>query len=561
MTRFEKTMPVIGIFAIVFMTAFSSMAGVANRSSFDKIDDAYQAGTITESDMLFDKMTALYAPQKLADQFRTASFTPFKCGTELVQEVQSKWSLFTPDQRAVLSQYLARPSTQVSYDTPDGFFKIHYDTSGPEVVPLEDKDSNGIPDYVDRIAVYCDSARRAYLNMGYLPAVTDGVDGGDGRFDIYLLSIGGCGITIPEAAGDSSWNDYSAYIQIHRNFYGFGSNNDPEGDTIGLQKVTCVHEYFHAIQLAYNLDADRWWMEASATWMEEVLYPIVQDNHSYLPYFLGVPQTRLIQEGDYHQYGAFVWPGFLQQKYDYTIIRKVLEENRYVSTLNALDSALASQNESVGQIFPEFAVWNYYTGTRAKSGMYYAQAESYSSVPVDLTYSTLKHDSIQPVNRPDGLGCNYISFAVDSTARGILEMRLEGSPLSEWALTVIASRGSHDSVVTKFNSNNGPVKVLIPFIDDYDQVVAIPTAVSLYPQSVTYYLSTVILSYGDANYDGRVNVGDVTYIINRVFKNGPAPKPVWQSGDANCDGSVNVGDAVHLINYVFKGGLPPCSNR
>jgi len=28
-------------------------------------------------------------------------------------------------------------------------------------------------------------------------------------------------------------------------------------------------------------------------------------------------------------------------------------------------------------------------------------------------------------------------------------------------------------------------------------------------------------------------------------------------GDANGDGKVNVGDAVYLINYVFKGGLPP----
>jgi len=62
---------------------------------------------------------------------------------------------------------------------------------------------------------------------------------------------------------------------------------------------------------------------------------------------------------------------------------------------------------------------------------------------------------------------------------------------------------------------------------------------------------------GDANGDGSVNVGDAVYIINYVFRGGPAPVP-FGAGDANCDGSVNVGDAVYIINYVFRGGPVPC---
>ncbi|MCP4569949.1 MAG: PQQ-binding-like beta-propeller repeat protein [FCB group bacterium] len=63
---------------------------------------------------------------------------------------------------------------------------------------------------------------------------------------------------------------------------------------------------------------------------------------------------------------------------------------------------------------------------------------------------------------------------------------------------------------------------------------------------------------GDANNDQAINVGDAVYLINYVFKSGPAPDPL-ASGETNCDGSVNVGDAVYLINYVFKGGAEPCS--
>jgi hypothetical protein len=64
---------------------------------------------------------------------------------------------------------------------------------------------------------------------------------------------------------------------------------------------------------------------------------------------------------------------------------------------------------------------------------------------------------------------------------------------------------------------------------------------------------------GDANNDGAVNVGDAVYMINYVFKSGPAPTPYAVcSGDANCDCQANVGDAVYIINYVFKSGPPPC---
>lgn len=63
---------------------------------------------------------------------------------------------------------------------------------------------------------------------------------------------------------------------------------------------------------------------------------------------------------------------------------------------------------------------------------------------------------------------------------------------------------------------------------------------------------------GDANDDGDVNVGDGVFIINLVFKHGPASDPECV-GDANGDESVNVADAVYLINFVFKKGPGPAA--
>lgn len=69
----------------------------------------------------------------------------------------------------------------------------------------------------------------------------------------------------------------------------------------------------------------------------------------------------------------------------------------------------------------------------------------------------------------------------------------------------------------------------------------------------------VIFIRGDANGDGTINSADIVYLINYLFKRGPAPDPLWV-GDVNCDELINSADVVYLINYLFKGGPPPCES-
>jgi hypothetical protein len=65
---------------------------------------------------------------------------------------------------------------------------------------------------------------------------------------------------------------------------------------------------------------------------------------------------------------------------------------------------------------------------------------------------------------------------------------------------------------------------------------------------------------GDVNHDGKITVSDVVYLINYLFKNGPAPIPVTEVGDANYDKTVTVSDVIYLINYLFRGGPAPCES-
>ena len=46
--------------------------------------------------------------------------------------------------------------------------------------------------------------------------------------------------------------------------------------------MTAAHEFFHAVQFAYDAADDQWFMESTATWMEDEIYDDVNDNLQYL---------------------------------------------------------------------------------------------------------------------------------------------------------------------------------------------------------------------------------------------------------------------------------------
>ncbi len=61
---------------------------------------------------------------------------------------------------------------------------------------------------------------------------------------------------------------------------------------------------------------------------------------------------------------------------------------------------------------------------------------------------------------------------------------------------------------------------------------------------------------GDANVDSFVDISDPVFLIDYVFKDGPAPC-ILNWGDTNADCTIDVSDAVYIINYIFKGGPAP----
>lgn len=62
---------------------------------------------------------------------------------------------------------------------------------------------------------------------------------------------------------------------------------------------------------------------------------------------------------------------------------------------------------------------------------------------------------------------------------------------------------------------------------------------------------------GDVNDNDLLNILDVVYLLNLLYKSGPPPEPIEDIGDIDCSGSINLLDITVLINYLYRGTETP----
>ncbi len=176
--------------------------------------------------------------------------------------------------------------------------------------------------------------RQQVDELGYRAARGDGTRGGDGRLDVYLADVGARGLygyCAPErrpaarrGAGRGSRSVTTAYCVLDNDFARRQYAARP-----GLSlRVTAAHELFHAVQFAYDVRADPWLQESTATWMEERLVGRADDNRRYLPYGQiarpWVPLDRF-DPTSFGQYGQWPFWSFLADRFGDDVVRRVWE--------------------------------------------------------------------------------------------------------------------------------------------------------------------------------------------------------------------------------------------
>ncbi len=245
----------------------------------------------------------------------------------------------SPAARAAAAPLLARPTDggadpeqfgwSVAESTPvcSVNFCVHYVASTEDAPPPADADANGVPDQVTTTLDTLESVLDFHTRvLGYRPPATDGARGGSAQFDVYLSQLasdGLYGFCAPEQKVSGQRFLYSGYCVLDNDFVEF-----PRGPLPSLQ-VTAAHEFFHAIQFAYDATEDRWFMEATATWAEERYADDIDDNRQYLKHGqLGRPRHPLDEYDAFGQghYGNWVFFERLSQRYGVEAVHQVWDQ-------------------------------------------------------------------------------------------------------------------------------------------------------------------------------------------------------------------------------------------
>ncbi|MBD3401341.1 hypothetical protein GF420_00480 [candidate division GN15 bacterium] len=342
-----------------------------------------------------------------------------KCGTPMLMD----FKLVAPqDRRAATAAMLANPrpsNLELTYDSPGGHFKIHYTRTNTDTTfdavyqPNVDSDNDGVPDYIEGMAMIADSVHETMINeLGYNPPPDDSFypEGGDARYDIYVRDLPDFiyGQTVPDSIilgqGPPLFQQATSFMELDNDYDHLSRYRDNPLEAV---RVTVAHEYFHSVQFGYDyfetrfeslgqgqVFAARYWMEMSAVWMEEQIYDEINDYYAYLDVFFGNPRSSIQQFRnflDLHPYASAIFTVYLVERYGPDIVRSIWERcsergagpDFEIAAQQIIDSASAG-TESWASEFREFALWNYFTGERADkapNGFGYEEGANYPEIP------------------------------------------------------------------------------------------------------------------------------------------------------------------------------------
>jgi len=243
-------------------------------------------------------------------------------------------------------------------------------------------DSDGIPDWIENVRTDMADVWDVEVDeMGFKPPLNDN-KGPNNKLDIYIADIGDpgyYGYCTSERRVSGGWAA-SGYCVLDDDYAPseFGPANTPRENL----QVTAAHEFFHAVQFAYDFDEDNWFMEGTAAWMEDEVYDNVNDNYQYLNSSpISNPKRPLDHSASIGVYGSWIWWRYLTEATGWSgLVHAVWNRaddsdhpagNHY--SMQALDKVLKSQDESLKNRFNHFGVVNRAPGT------FYEEGEDYLS--------------------------------------------------------------------------------------------------------------------------------------------------------------------------------------
>ena len=392
--------------------------------------------------------------------------------TLALRDLSMTRSDLAPADRAEAQSYLARPTDGADDELGDGYTVpeatplcstavcVHYVTTSRDRVSRADADHDGVPDYVELALSTVDGIHRTYVEAGYRAPKPDGQRGGDPRTDVYLVNVGDQGYygycSSDESTPRTGPRDVAAFCVLDNDYAETAFDSHPPRENL---QVTAAHEYFHAVQFAYDYTEDGWLMEASATWAEDELFDDVDDNVQYLAESpITDPRYSMDEFGGQYSYGAWIFFRYLTEHFPTTegglptLVRDIWRRADSTDgapddySLSAVAHELAARGTSLTHAFASFSAAN-----RDPASSYQeARANDYSRAPAQGTTTlTRSQPRLTRLVTMDHLtSATYVVKPGAGTARSRLrldfdlERRAFGSAV---VITIVPRHGSRTS--------------------------------------------------------------------------------------------------------------------
>lgn len=358
---------------------------------------------------------------------------------------------------------------------------------------------NGVPDYVDEIGWALDSCWELEVNRFNLIAPIPYKDDKyrSDKYKVVAYNASDYGFTYPFPVSDKFTypKGWSSIIDIATNWTALRYDTNP----LDAIRVTCAHEFFHAIQFSmtwnvvenFNLTLDDYplaWLEGTATSIEEIAFPEVNDYVRYSSHYFSAPERPFLHDNDITN--GFYYANSLLMLYisktfspaSIDFIRTLQFNNfeeRYPFYSN-LRTVSRNFTKQWTDILHDFHVASFYTGKYADTLRFLNDAQFFDTI-------TVRDDSIiysQPLIKkvfPYGMRLftlrNVTTIPVDSL-RLIFEHKGQNTTSAAdtpWKASILRIRSSIDTSTSVSLDNNGNGYHTVYSIAPDERIIAIVT--------------------------------------------------------------------------------------
>jgi len=362
----------------------------------DALTAALADGDITVARYALERARTLFTPQRVERRYGAVAAPDPHDATLILRDLAARADALAPEARADAARLLARPTDGRADPDGSGYTTkktavfctidlcLHWARVTRDAPDLKDSDSDTVPDWVETTAAVFEHVWRVEVgDYGYRPPRSDRGsrdNGGDARLDVYLADLGADRLYGYCTSDDPRFRRVvSGYCVVDDDF----SRTQFHAAAMDSLRVTAAHEFFHAVQFAYDAYEDTWLVEGTAAWIEDEVYDSVNDNYRYLRgSALTNPQLPL----DFGDYQPWIFFRFMSEHLGRggsdapEVIREVwrrvdaTQGSRNEYSLQAVARVAAAHHRSFRKLFAGFGWANAFPAQAYEEGGHYPRA-------------------------------------------------------------------------------------------------------------------------------------------------------------------------------------------